>query len=143
MSAGACNILPGTGVRRIRAAADIGHMATPFFSAAVGHETNTFAVTPTRLADFDFDGAPARDASPERICRRFRGTRTVHGGYLAAAEELGFELEPLLWAFATPSGVVEQAAYEELASVLLQRLARRGREAGCAGVLLDLPTAPW
>ena len=113
-------------------------MAIPFFSAAVGHETNTFAVTPTRLADFDFAGAPATDASPERIRRRFRGTRTVHGGYLAAAEELGFELEPLLWAFATPSGVVEQAAYEELASVLLERLARRGREAGCAGVLLDL-----
>lgn len=113
-------------------------MATPFFSAAIGHETNTFAVTPTRLADFAFAGGPATDASPEQIRCRFRGTRTVHGGYLAAAEELGFELEPLLWAFATPSGVVEQAAYEELASVLLERLARRLREARCGGVLLDL-----
>ena len=113
-------------------------MATPFFSAAIGHETNTFAVTPTRLADFDFAGAPAVDASPERIRGRFRGTRTVHGGYLAAAAELGFELEPLLWAYATPSGVVQQAAYEELAAVLLERLSRRGREAGCRGVLLDL-----
>ncbi len=113
-------------------------MAARFFSAAIGHETNTFAVTPTRLADFDFAGAPAADASPERIRNRFRGTRTVHGGYLAAAEELGFELEPLLWAYATPSGVVERAAYEELAGVLLERLARRRREAGCRGVLLDL-----
>ena len=113
-------------------------MVTPFFSAAIGHETNTFAVTPTRLADFAFAGAPAAEASPERIRRRFRGTRTVHGGYLAAAADLGFEIEPLLWAFATPSGVVEQAAYEELAGVLLERLARRGREAGCRGVLLDL-----
>ena len=78
------------------------------------------------------------DASPERIRRQFRATRTVHGGYLAAAEELGFDLEPLLWAFATPSGVVERAAYEELAAALLQRLSRRGREAGCRGVLLDL-----
>ena len=113
-------------------------MAASFFSAAIGHETNTFAVTPTRLADFDFAGAPAADASPEQIRSRFRGTRTVHGGYLAAAEELGFALEPLLWAFATPSGVVEPAAYEELAGVLLERLSRRRRQAGCRGVLLDL-----
>ena len=113
-------------------------MAATFFSAAIGHETNTFAVTPTRMADFDFAGAPAADASPERIRRRFRSTRTVHGGYLAAAEERGFELEPLLWAFATPAGVVERTAYEELAGVLLERLARRRRDAGCRGVLLDL-----
>ena len=113
-------------------------MAAPFFSAAIGHETNTFAVTPTRLADFDFVGGPAADAAPDQIRGFFRGTRTVHGGYLAAAEELRFELEPLLWAFATPSGLVEQAAYEELAGVLLERLARRGREAGCRGILLDL-----
>jgi len=113
-------------------------MAARFFSAAIGHETNTFAVTPTRLADFDFAGAPAADASPEQIRGRFRGTRTVHGGYLAAAEGLGFELEPLLWAFATPSGVVERATYEELAGVLLERLCRRQREAGCRGLLLDL-----
>ena len=113
-------------------------MGATFFSAAIGHETNTFAVTPTRLADFDFAGAPATDASPERIRHRFRGTRTVHGGYLAAAAERGFELEPLLWAFATPSGLVERGAYEQLAGVLLERLARRCREVDCSGVLLDL-----
>ena len=113
-------------------------MGATFFSAAIGHETNTFAVTPTRLADFDFAGAPATDTSPERIRHRFRGTRTVHGGYLAAAAEFGFELEPLLWAYATPSGVVERGAYEELAGVLLERLARRRHDAGCSGVLLDL-----
>ena len=113
-------------------------MATTFLSAAIGHETNTFAVTPTRLEDFDFNGSPATDATPAQICDYFRGTRTVHGGYLAAAAELGFNLEPLLWAFATPAGVVEEAAYQELASVLLERLARRRRERDCAGVLLDL-----
>ena len=113
-------------------------MAATFFSAAIGHETNTFAVTPTRLGDFDFGGMPAPAATPEQIRRYFHGTRTVHGGYLAAGDELGFELEPLLWAFATPSGVVERGAYEALAGVLLERLARRRREAGCSGVLLDL-----
>ena len=111
-------------------------MSVTFFSATIGHETNTFAVTPTRLPDFDFGGAPAAVATPAQIRRYFRATRTVHGGYLAAADELGFDLEPLLWAFATPSGVVERAAYEELAGVLLERLARR--RGGCAGVLLDL-----
>ena len=113
-------------------------MGATFFSAAIGHETNTFAVTPTRRADFDFAGTPAADASPERIRRLFQGTRTVHGGYLAAAAELGFELKPLLWAYATPSGLVDREAYEELAGVLLERLARRRRETGCRGVLLDL-----
>ena len=113
-------------------------MAAIFFSAALGHETNTFAVTPTRLPDFDFGGRPAAAAAAEQIRRYFRGTRTVHGGYLAAADELGFALEPLLWAFATPSGVVAREAYEELAGVLLERLARRRRAAGCRGVLLDL-----
>lgn len=112
--------------------------AAPFFCAAIGHETNTFAATPTRLADFSSARTPAVAVTPEQIRRSFRATRTVHGGYFAAAEELGFELEPLLWAFATPSGVVERAAYEELAATLLERLARRRREAGCRGVLLDL-----
>ena len=69
-------------------------MAATFFSAAIGHETNTFAVTPTRLADFDFAGMPATAATPAQIARYFHGTRTVHGRYLAAAGELGFELEP-------------------------------------------------
>ena len=42
---GAEDAQPNAAMRRVRAAADIGCMAATFFSAAIGHETNTFAVT--------------------------------------------------------------------------------------------------
>ena len=50
-------------------------MPFKFVSAQFGHETNTFATTPTRLDDFR-QGSPDADfGSPETIVASRRGTR--------------------------------------------------------------------
>jgi microcystin degradation protein MlrC len=104
-------------------------------SVGLVHETNTFAATPNRLADFaQASGGDPAFPAPD-IVRRFGGTATIHGGYVAKAESLGIRLEPLFHAQATPGGVVEQAAYEGMKGELLSRLAA-GLPAD--GVLLDL-----
>ncbi len=105
-------------------------------SGGLQHETNTFAVTPTTLADFERDShfGPGL-GDPERIRERFRGTNTIHGGYLKAAGELGFDLVPVLNLRAYPSGIVTREAFESLVSELLHRI-RSALPAD--GILLDL-----
>ena len=57
------------------------------------------------------------------------------GAFLDAAEEQGFEAPPLLWTFPQPSGLVEQAAYDRVLAMLLEKL----QEAlPFDGVLLEL-----
>ena len=97
----------------------------------VGHETNTFSKVPTTLASFE-EGSYAVG---EAIIPAFANTKTTTGGFIDRAEELGVELVPLLWAFATPSGTIEQSAYDTLKERFLRRLADAGP--GDA-VLLDL-----
>src|SRR5207247_4344372 len=63
------------------------------------------------------------------------GTRTSHGGYLAAAERLGLELEPLMLTWATPGGLVRQSAYKRMKAELLERLQAA---LPADGILLDL-----
>lgn len=105
-------------------------------SAGIQHETNTFAVTPTTLEDFrrDSDCGP-EFAGGDHLVKLYRGTGTIHGGYLDAAEACGFELVPLLVARAQPAGVVTRETFDWLLGETLQRL-----EAAlpCDGVLLDL-----
>ena len=67
---------------------------------------------------------------------RFGGTGSIHGGYIAGAEEAGFELLPLLSAKAQPSGIVEQAAFDTMLGWFLERLEKVLPEID--GVLLDL-----
>lgn len=104
-------------------------------TACIGHETNTFAATPTTLEDFRC-GSPAPDfGGGAPILDHFRGTRTIHGGYIDGAATHGLTLEPLIWTFATPGGTVQQGEYDFLKGLLLDRLRAAGR---CDGILLDL-----
>ena len=100
-------------------------------TGCIGHETNTFSPTPTTLADFQQLGFYRGDEIPTA----FAGTGTTTGGYLHKCDELGIELVPLLWAFAGPSGLVEQNAYDVLKQEFLERLLAAGGVDGC---LLDL-----
>ncbi|MDP6466922.1 MAG: M81 family metallopeptidase [Pirellulaceae bacterium] len=105
-------------------------------SGGVQHETNTFASTPTTLADFIRDSECGPELSGyEVIVERYRGTGCIHGGYIAGAEALGIELLPLLSARAQPSGVVQQQSLDTMLGWFLERL-----EAAMPvdGVLLDL-----
>ncbi|MEM7326615.1 MAG: M81 family metallopeptidase [Actinomycetota bacterium] len=83
----------------------------------IEHETNTYATAsmgPTTLNNF----ATLRGDEFERTV----GTRTTLGGFAAAAERIGCELVPTLWAMAGPSGIIERTAYETLRDELLDRV---------------------
>ena len=92
-------------------------------TGGIQHETNTFATTPTTLADFERESDCGPDfLGGETLLRMFRGTGTVHGGYLEAAEALDIELLPLLCVRAQPGGIVSQKAFQTLLGVFLERL---------------------
>ena len=65
----------------------------------------------------------------------FRQTGTMTGGYIQRCTELDVELVALLWTFATPSGTIEQQAYDTLKEEFLDLLRQAGQ---LDGVLLDL-----
>ena len=105
-------------------------------SGGVQHETNTFSKIPTTLADFVRDSNCGESlAGGETIFDRFRGTGSIHGGYISGAEAAGFELVPLLCARAQPSGLVEVECFDTMLSWFLERL---DQAKPFDGVLLDL-----
>jgi microcystin degradation protein MlrC len=76
--------------------------------AALWHETNVFAARETSLADFR-----NRWYSADELRLAFDGTRTVLGGALDAAADLGVEVVPLVGAFATPGGLVDPGVIDD------------------------------
>ena len=105
-------------------------------SGGIQHETNTFAVTPTTVADFERDSHFGADfGGAEQIRQRFVGTNTIHGGYLKGAEECGVDLVPVLNLRAYPSGMVTRETFETLVNALVDRIQAA---LPADGVLLDL-----
>jgi microcystin degradation protein MlrC len=100
------------------------------------HETSTFARTRTTVADFaDGFGLFRGNA----ILERFRGTNICTGGFIDGAARHGFEVVPLVWGFAYPSGLIAAADYAALKGEFLQRLREaQAAPGGISGVLLDL-----
>ncbi len=80
--------------------------------ASLSHESNTFASFPTTYSDFRF-------VRGREIIEQYRPTFHELGGFIAGAEEYGYELVPLMGAVATPAGEVEADAYEALTGELL------------------------
>jgi microcystin degradation protein MlrC len=100
------------------------------------HETNTFATVPTTLSDFIRDsGCGPEFSGGDFLKDLYRQTGTIHGGYIAGAEQAGFELVPLICANAQPAGVVQDAAFDYLLGEFLLRLKAA---LPVDGVLLDL-----
>ncbi len=97
----------------------------------IAHETNLFSNAPT-----DFEQFRQRVLIGGRdLLGGFAGTRTVVGGFLDGIAAIGATAIPLLYASATPGGIVTHAAYTELRQSLLDAL----RAAGAVdGVLLGL-----
>src|SRR5262249_32715332 len=99
--------------------------------ANIYQETNTFAAMPTTLGDFAAFGLLAGGA----IAERFAGTATTLGGVLEAARQLEFTAVPLLYAQATPGGIVTSEAFTIISQHLASALADQGP---FDGVLLGL-----
>ena len=100
-------------------------------TGCIGHETNTFSPIETGIDNF----TQGTYCLGEQVIAEFSGTSTITGGFLERAAAVGIEAVPLLWTFATPSGTVEQAAYEQLKADFLARLRAAGP---LDGVFLDL-----
>ncbi len=105
-------------------------------SGGVQHETNTFATTPTTLADFERDSACGSEfLGGDTILNMYHDTGTIHGGYIDAAEATRIRLLPLLCVRAQPAGLVQQRAFDSLLDRFLDRL---WQSLPVDGVVLDL-----
>src|SRR3546814_19561167 len=69
-------------------------------SAQVAHETNTFSIIPTTLADY----RKRQYLVGTEIAPALTGTKTEIAGHLTAAERYGWTLVQPVAAAATPSG---------------------------------------
>ncbi len=97
---------------------------------SISHETNTFSNVPTDLDQFREHLYLGSD-----ILSVFRGQHAIASAFLQVAEAEGFEVLPTVWASATPSGLVTDAAFTHLLDHLLQPIAAA---ASVDGVLLHL-----
>lgn len=102
----------------------------------ISHETSTFVKTPTTLKDFETGFGLFRG---QAVIDRFTGSNICAGGFIERASKHGYELVPLLWTFAYPSGLIVRQDYEQLKAEFLERLRAAEEASGPVdGVLLDL-----
>ena len=98
----------------------------------IAHETNTFSVVPTTLADFmrtSYEGT--------EIIQKFKGTKSAFGGYLDAARDFVFEVVPTFYSSTQPAGIVTSEAIQALTAQLVAGI-RAARQGGLDGILLDM-----
>jgi microcystin degradation protein MlrC len=100
-------------------------------AATIYHESNSFSNIATDLNKFQESGFFTADQAAVGL----EGTNTVFGGFLSAARRHKFELIPLVYAVATPSGKVTREAFRNLLSGLIAGLKKH---TPAHGILLDL-----
>jgi microcystin degradation protein MlrC len=81
----------------------------------VSHETNTFSPIRTDLPLFE-RRAYLRG---QEVIDQSRGVSSSIGGMVDAAEKLGWQITPTIFASATPSGKVTAEAYEQIAGEIV------------------------
>ena len=84
-------------------------------TAGFSHESNSFYSQPTQLEDFG--GCEGAD-----LIGQYEGTFHEIAGYIAGAEQFGYELYPLLATSATPGGPVTADTYEHFVGRILSGL---------------------
>ncbi|ALM81839.1 M81 family metallopeptidase [Bordetella sp. N] len=90
------------------------------------HETNTFSPQPALLEDFLQGGGWPGLLTGKEVARVTARMNLPISGAIAALTELGHEVVPLIWAAATPSGRVDDAAFDALCDRLVAALAAAG-----------------
>jgi microcystin degradation protein MlrC len=103
--------------------------------AMMKHETNTFSPVPTPLARFGHGPGPLYG---EAAIAAYRGTGSGLGAYLDLAEREGAEIVLPIAASASPSRPVEDGAYEHIAGVICDAVAKGGPNGAFDGIMLDL-----
>src|SRR3954470_19656518 len=95
--------------------------------AQMKHETNTFSPVPTPIARFAV-GTP-RPHEGEAGVAALRGTGSAIGAFIELAEKAGAAIDMPVAGSAWPSGPVEDAAFEYMASRICAAVAK-----GCDAV---------
>ena len=86
--------------------------------AGFQHETNTFAPTKARYQDFvQGGGFPPLTRGAEIL--KFREQNIPIGGFIQEAEQLGYQLLPVIWAATSPSAHVEQGTYQRICDEII------------------------
>ena len=94
-----------------------------FAILGISHETNTFSPRPDDYAQFEAADIAARAGAP---LDRFRESQSTLAGYLEAAERLGFEVVPLIFAITGPIGTITNDAFDRLIGEMLALLRAEG-----------------
>ncbi len=84
----------------------------------ISHETNTFSSVPASYDEFVKSGI----LRGQQIVDKFADARYTISGYLQAADELDFELVPLMYANTGPIGTITKDAYDRLTAEMFQML---------------------
>ena len=101
--------------------------------AGFQHETNTFAPSPARYEDFIYGGGfPGLSRGLDIL--NFAEQNLPIGGFIQTAQQLGYDLKPIIWAAASPSAQVEQQTYERICQDILAGIAAQPVDA----IYLDL-----
>ncbi len=84
------------------------------FIAGFQHETNTFAPTLADWAAFNAGHTFPAYRRGQALIDTFAGKNIPVSGFIAAAQERGWQLVPSVWAGATPSSYVTEGAFERI-----------------------------
>lgn len=85
----------------------------------IAHETNTFSSVPASYDKWEI-------LRGDEIGGKHATATTTLAGYFAAAERLGFELVPLLFAVTGPIGTITRDAFDRIVGEMLDLLAKNG-----------------
>ncbi len=93
----------------------------------IHHETNTFASNLTTLEVFQRSGLQTYGVQRgSEYIEMQRNAQTSLAGFLQAADELDFELVPLIFAATDPAGTITSEAFESLTGEALEMLREQG-----------------
>lgn len=95
------------------------------------HESNSFCAHETEIEQFQ----EREFLAPGEMIPAREDTRTVLGGFIAGARQVGMDLVPTIAASATPSGTVSAEAYHKIRDQLIEAVRQAAQ---LDGILLSL-----
>lgn len=99
------------------------------------HETNTFAPTKADYDAFMHGGGRASIADAASVLTTMRRINAGQAGFIAVAEDRGWDVVPTIACAASPSAHVTKDAFERITGVMIDRIKAAGP---LDGVYLDL-----
>src|SRR5690606_32025989 len=91
------------------------------------HESNTFIEAPTTMFDFEHGHLLIGEA----IRLEYQNAYHEIGGMLEVMDSEGIEVVPILFAEATPGGIITADAYLSLTTYMFEELEKAGPIDGC------------